>query len=96
MFWNTKIDKNWIPANFFIWIRIFISMFKQLIKEELINEGFFKDMVKNHYILHNHKVDKKEVNSKWNHQVKLERVSLNEMPEHVYNNPEFYSKWISE
>ena len=61
-----------------------------------INLEKIKDMVKNHYILHNHNVDKKDIKSKWNHQVKLERVSLNEMPEHIYNNSELYSKWISE
>ena len=60
-----------------------------------INLEKIKDMVKNHYILHNHNVDKKDIKSKWNHQVKLERVSLNEMPEHIYNNSELYSKWIS-
>jgi beta-1,4-mannosyl-glycoprotein beta-1,4-N-acetylglucosaminyltransferase len=60
-----------------------------------INLEKIKDMVKNDYILHNHKVDKKDINGKWNHQVKLERVSLNEMPEHIYNNAKFYSKWIS-
>ena len=61
-----------------------------------INLEKIKDMVKNDYILHNHKVDKKDINSKWNRQVKLEKVSLNEMPEHIYNNPKLYSKWISE
>ena len=61
-----------------------------------INLEKIKDMVKNRYILHNHNADKKDIKGKWNHQVKLERVSLNEMPEHIYNNPEFYSKWISE
>lgn len=60
-----------------------------------INLEKIKDMVQNHYILHNHNVDKKDIKSKWNHQVKLERVSLNEMPQHIYNNAEFYSKWIS-
>jgi beta-1,4-mannosyl-glycoprotein beta-1,4-N-acetylglucosaminyltransferase len=61
-----------------------------------INLEKIKDMVKNHYILHNHRVDKKDINNKWNHQVMLERVSLNEMPEHIRNNPELYLKWVSE
>jgi beta-1,4-mannosyl-glycoprotein beta-1,4-N-acetylglucosaminyltransferase len=54
-----------------------------------------KDMVKNHYILHNHTVDKKDIKNKWNRQVNLEKVSLNEMPEHIYNNSKFYSDWIA-
>ena len=49
-------------------------------------------MVKNHFILYNRNIDKKDINSKWNHQVKLERVSLNKMPEYIHNNTEFYSK----
>jgi hypothetical protein len=53
-------------------------------------------MVKNHYILHNHNADKKDISNKWNHQIKLEKVSVNEMPEHIYNNFKFYSDWIAE
>jgi beta-1,4-mannosyl-glycoprotein beta-1,4-N-acetylglucosaminyltransferase len=61
-----------------------------------INLEKIKDMVKNHYILHDHNVDKKDIKNKWNRQINLEKVSLNEMPEHIYNNPKFYSEWIAE
>lgn len=60
-----------------------------------INLEKIKDMVKNHYILHNHNADKKDINNKWSHQIKLEKVNLDEMPEHIYNNSKFYSDWIA-
>ena len=61
-----------------------------------INLEKIRDMVKNHYILHNHNADKKDINSKWNRQIKLEKVSVSEIPEHIYNNIKFYSEWIAE
>ena len=61
-----------------------------------INLEKIRDMVKNRYILHNHNADKKDINSKWNRQIKLEKVSVNEIPEHIYNNIKFYSEWIAE
>ena len=61
-----------------------------------INLEKIRDMVKNRYILHNHNADKKDINSKWNRQIKLEKVSVSEIPEHIYNNIKFYSEWIAE
>ena len=60
-----------------------------------INLEKIKDMVKNHYILHNHNADKKDLDNKWNQVAKLEKVSLNEMPEYIYNNFKFYSEWLA-
>ena len=80
------------------------DIFKKLLNDEHhdefemsgINLEKIKDMVENQYIVHNHNVDKKDIKSKWSHQVKLEKVSLNEMPEHIYNNKKTYSNWIIE
>jgi beta-1,4-mannosyl-glycoprotein beta-1,4-N-acetylglucosaminyltransferase len=59
-----------------------------------INLEKIKDMVKNQYIVHNHNVDKKNIKDKWSHYEKLERVSLNEMPEYISINKKDYSDWI--
>lgn len=80
------------------------DIFKKLLNDEHhdefemsgINLEKIKDMVENQYIVHNHNVDKKDIKSKWSHQVKLEKVSLNEMPEHICNNKKTYSNWIIE
>lgn len=60
-----------------------------------INLEKIKDMVKNHYILHNHNADKKDISRKWNRQIKLEKVTLDQMPEHICKNFKFYSDWIA-
>ena len=39
--------------------------------------------------------DKKDINNKWNHQVKLEKSPLIEMPEYLYNNQDKYADWIA-
>jgi beta-1,4-mannosyl-glycoprotein beta-1,4-N-acetylglucosaminyltransferase len=80
------------------------NIFKKLLNDEHhdefemsgINLEKIKDMVENQYIVHNHNVDKKDIKNKWSHHVKLEKVSLNEMPEHIYNNKKTYSNWIIE
>ena len=59
-----------------------------------INLEKIKDMVKNQYIVHNHNVDKKNIKDKWSHYERLERVSLNEMPEYISINKKNYSDWI--
>jgi beta-1,4-mannosyl-glycoprotein beta-1,4-N-acetylglucosaminyltransferase len=78
------------------------DIFKKLLNDEHHDEfetsgvdlEKIKDMVENQYIVHNHNVDKKDIKNKWNHHVKLEKVSLNEMPEHIYNNKKTYSNWL--
>jgi beta-1,4-mannosyl-glycoprotein beta-1,4-N-acetylglucosaminyltransferase len=80
------------------------DIFKKLLNDEHhdefemsgVNLEKIKDMVENQYIVHNHNVDKKDIKNKWSHHVKLEKVSLNEMPEHIYNNKKTYSNWIIE
>ena len=79
------------------------DIFKKLLNDEHhdefemsgINLKKIKEMVNNGYILHNHFADKKDINNKWNHQVKLEKSPLIEMPEYLYNNQDKYADWIA-
>jgi beta-1,4-mannosyl-glycoprotein beta-1,4-N-acetylglucosaminyltransferase len=79
------------------------DIFKKLLNDEHhdefemsgINLKKIKEMVNNGYILHNHFADKKDINNKWNHQVKLEKSPLIEMPEYLYNNQDTYADWIA-
>jgi beta-1,4-mannosyl-glycoprotein beta-1,4-N-acetylglucosaminyltransferase len=79
------------------------DIFKKLLNDEHhdefemsgINLKKIKEMVNNGYILHNHFADKKDINNKWNYQVKLEKSPLIEMPEYLYNNQDTYADWIA-
>ena len=53
-------------------------------------------MIKNRYIPYNHKADKKNLNSRWGKNIKIQLSKINNdlLPEYLINNKEKYSIWF--
>jgi beta-1,4-mannosyl-glycoprotein beta-1,4-N-acetylglucosaminyltransferase len=53
-----------------------------------------KDMIKNKYTIYSHFVDKRDWKMRWNNEIKLKKVSNEEMPFYLIKNKQKYKRWF--
>ena len=61
-----------------------------------ISIGDIQDMIKNRYIPYNHKADKKDFSNRWNKNIKVKLLKINDdrLPSYLVENREKYSLWF--
>ncbi len=61
-----------------------------------ININDIQDMIKNRYIPYNHKADKRDFKNRWNKNIKVKLIKINDdkLPSYLVENKDNYSLWF--